>query len=160
MRSFVTYSGPENENSGSASQVILVLDTTFLILHYFSEDVTVTAKTREVLRSSRKLGNKGIVPTIVLAEFYAQTYKRAGRDVADKYFREIANSGLQIVPLTQEISHEAGLLRSKYHERVPWGNCIVAATALHSKAKFVLTEDPHFADVNEIETRRTSEARV
>lgn len=140
--------------------MILVLDTTFLILHYFSDDATVTAKTREVLKGSRKLGNKGIVPTIVLAEFYAQTYKRAGRDVADKYFREIADSGLEIAPLTQEISHRAGLLRSKYQEKVPWGDCIVAATALHSKAKLVLTEDPHFADLNEIEARRTSEARL
>jgi predicted nucleic acid-binding protein len=140
--------------------VILVLDTTFLILHYFSDNATVIAKTREVLKVSRKLGNKGIVPTIVLAEFYAQTYKRAGRDVADKYFREIANSGLEIAPLTQQISHGAGLLRAKYQEKVPWGDCIVAATALHSKAKFVLTEDPHFSDLNEIEARRTSEARL
>ena len=140
--------------------MILVLDTTFLILHYFSDDATVTAKTREVLKCSRKLGNKGIVTTIVLAEFYAQTYKRAGRDVADKYFREIADSGLEIAPLTQEISHRTGLLRSKYQEKVPWGDCIVAATALHGKAKLVLTEDPHFADLREIEARRTSEARL
>jgi predicted nucleic acid-binding protein len=140
--------------------VILVLDTTFLILHYFSDNATVTAKTREVLKGSRKLGNKGIVPTIVLAEFYAQTYKRAGRDVAEKYFMEIANSGLVIAPLTQEISHGAGLLRSEYQEKVPWGDCIVAATALQSKAKFVLTEDPHFSDLNEIVARRTSEARL
>jgi predicted nucleic acid-binding protein len=140
--------------------VILALDTTFLVLHYFSDDATVIAKTREVLKGSRKLGNKGIVPTIVLAEFYAQTYKRAGRDVADRYFGEIANSGLEIVPLTQEISHGAGLLRSKYQEKTPWGDCIVAATAIHSKAKFVLTEDPHFADLKEIEARRTSEARL
>ena len=140
--------------------MILVLDTTFLILHYFSDDATVTAKTREVLKGSRELGNKGIVPTIVLAEFYAQTYKRAGRDVADKYFREIADSGLEIAQLAQEIFHRAGLLRSKYQEKVPWGDYIVAATALHSKAKLVLTEDPHFASLNEIEARRTSEARL
>lgn len=138
--------------------MILVLDTTFLILHYFSDDATMTAKTREVLKGSRELGNKGIVPTIVLAEFYAQTYKTAGRDVADKYFREIADSGLEIAPLAQEISYRAGLLRPKYQEKVPWGDYIVAATALHSKAKLVLTEDLHFASLNEIEARRTSEA--
>ena len=101
--------------------MILVLDTTFLILHYFSDDATMTAKTREVLKGSRELGNKGIVPTIVLAEFYAQTYKTAGRDVADKYFREIADSGLEIAPLAQEISYRAGLLRPKYQEKVHHG---------------------------------------
>lgn len=149
-----------NENSGSAGKMILVLDTTFLILHYFSDDEAVLAKTREGLRISRKLGNKGILPTIVLAEFYAQTYKRTGRDVADKYFREIVNSGLDIASLTQEVSYQAGLLRAKYQEKVPWGDCIVAATALLNKAKFVVTEDPHFTKISEIEVRRTSQLRL
>jgi len=156
----VTYFARVNEDSGSAGKMILVLDTTFLILHYFSDDEAVLAKTREGLRVSRKLGNKGILPTIVLAEFYAQTYKRTGRDVADKYFREIVNSGLDIASLTQEVSYQAGLLRAKYQEKVPWGDCIVAATALLNKAKFVVTEDPHFAEISEIEGRRTSQLRL
>jgi len=156
----VTYFVRVNENSGSAGKMILVLDTTFLILHYFSDDEAVLAKTREGLRISRKLGNKGILPTIVLAEFYAQTYKRTGRDVADKYFREIVNSGLDIASLTQEVSYQAGLLRAKNQEKVPWGDCIVAATALLNKAKFVVTEDPHFTEISEIEARRTSQLRL
>ena len=156
----MTYFVRVNENSGSAGKMILVLDTTFLILHYFSDDEAVLAKTREGLRVSRKLGNKGILPTIVLAEFYAQTYKRTGRDVADKYFREIVNSGLDIASLTQEVSYQAGLLRAKYQEKVPWGDCIVAATALLNKAKFVVTEDPHFTKISEIEVRRTSQLRL
>lgn len=139
--------------------MILVLDTTFLILHYFSNDETVLAKTRNALRYSRKLGNRGILPTIVLAEFYAQTHKRISRDAADRYFNEIADSGLSIVPLTQEISQEAGLLRVKYKEKVPWGDCIIAATALRSRAKFVVTEDPHFTELKEIQARRLSQLR-
>lgn len=139
--------------------MILVLDTTFLILHYFSNDDKVLVKTREILRTSRKLGNKGILPTIVLAEFFAQTYRRTGREVADKYFREIVDSGLDIVPLTREISYHAGMLRAKYQEKVPWGDCIVAATAAQNRAKFVVTEDPHLVNIKEIETRRTSELR-
>jgi len=140
--------------------VIAVLDTSFLILHYFSDDEKVLLKTREILRTSRKLGNKGIVPTIVLAEFFAQTYRRTGREVADKYFREIVNSGLDIVPLTKEISYHAGMLRAKYQEKVPWGDCIVAATAAQNRAKLVITEDPHFVHIKEIETRRTSELHL
>ena len=140
--------------------MIVVLDTSFLVLHYFSDDEKVLVKTREILRTSRKLGNKGILPTIVLAEFFAQTYRRTGREVADKYFREIVNSGLGILPLTKEISYHAGMLRAKYQEKVPWGDCIVAATAAQNRAKFVVTEDPHFADIKEIETRRTSELHL
>ena len=68
------------------------------VLHYFSDDEGILAKTRETLRVSRKLGNRAIVPTIVLAEFYAQTFKRTGKEIADKHFREVVNSGLQIMP--------------------------------------------------------------
>jgi predicted nucleic acid-binding protein len=136
------------------------LDTTFLVLHYFSDDEGILTKTRETLRISRKLGNRAILPTIVLAEFYAQTYKRTGKEVADKHFREVVNSGLQIIPLTEQISYQAGLLRAKYQEKVPWGDCIVAATAVQNKAKFIVTEDPHLMDIKEIEPRRTSELRL
>jgi len=137
-----------------------VLDTTFLVLHYFSDDEGILNKTRETLRISRKLGNRAILPTIVLAEFYAQTYKRTGKEVADKHFREVVNSGLHIIPLTEQISYQAGLFRAKYQEKVPWGDCIVAATAVQNKAKLVVTEDTHLMDIKEIEARRTSELRL
>jgi predicted nucleic acid-binding protein len=113
-----------------------------------------------VLRISRKLGNRAILPTIVLAEFYAQTYKRTGKEVADKHFREVVNSGLTIIPLTEQISYQAGLLRAKYQEKVPWGDCIVAGTAVQNKAKFVVTEDMHLMGIREIDARRTTELRL
>lgn len=140
--------------------MILVLDTTFLVLHYFSDNEDILTKTRETLRISRKLGNRAILPTIVLAEFYAQTYKRAGKSIADKHFRELLDSGLVIVPLTEQISYQAGLLRAKYQEKVPWGDCIVAGTAVQNKAKFVVTEDMHLMDIREIDARRTSELHL
>ena len=140
--------------------MILVLDTTFLVLHYFSDDEDILTKTRETLRISRKLGNRAILPTIVLAEFYAQTYKRAGKSIADKHFRELLDSGLVIVPLTEQISYQAGLLRAKYQEKVPWGDCIVAGTAVQNKAKFVVTEDMHLMGIREIDARRTTELRL
>jgi len=140
--------------------LILVLDTTFLVLHYFSDDEDILTRTRETLRISRKLGNRAILPTIVLAEFYAQTYKRAGKSIADKHFRELLDSGLVIVALTEQISYQAGLLRAKYQEKIPWGDCIVAGTAVQNKAKFVVTEDMHLMGIREIDARRTSELRL
>lgn len=82
---------------------------------------------------------------------------RTGREVAEKYFREIVISGLDISPLTQESLYHADLLRAKYKEKLPWGGCIVAATAVRNKAKLVVTEDPHFAESREIEARRVTE---
>jgi hypothetical protein len=65
-----------------------------LVLHYFSDDEGILTKTRETLRISRKLGNKAILPTVVLAEFYAQTYKRAGKEVAGKHFGKVVTSAV------------------------------------------------------------------
>jgi predicted nucleic acid-binding protein len=140
--------------------LIIVLDTTFLVLHYFSDDENILTKTRETLRVSRKLGNRAILPTIVLEEFYAQTYKRAGRSIADKRFRELLDSGLVVAPLTEQTSYQAGLLRVRYQEKITWGDCIVAGTAIQNKAKFVVTEDPHLMNIKEIDARRTSELRL
>jgi predicted nucleic acid-binding protein len=72
--------------------VLIALDTTFFAIHYFSREAETLSKTKKILHLCRKLGNKGIVPTIVLAEFYALTHKRAGKDLAEKYFNEIVKS--------------------------------------------------------------------
>ena len=65
-----------------------------------------------------------------------------------------------IVALTEQISYQAGLLRAKYQEKIPWGDCIVAGTAVQNKAKFVVTEDMHLMGIREIDARRTSELRL
>jgi len=135
--------------------MIVVLDTTFFVLHYFSRDKRILDRTREVLKDSRKLGNRGIVPTIVLAEFYALTHKRAGREVAEIYFTEMVRSGLTMAPLSTEISRQAAILRAKYQERIPWGDCIIAATAIVNGSQMLVTEDPHFDRLTEVTPRRT-----
>ena len=138
----------------------IVLDTTFFVLHYFSREKEVLSRTKRVLHASRKLGNRGIVPTIVLAEFYALVHKKAGKELAEKHFSEIVESGLDIVELSAEISRQAAILRRKYEERIPWGDCIIVATGLMSKAEFILTEDPHFERIDEIRTRRLEAASI
>jgi len=106
--------------------MIITFDTTFFTLHYFSSEETVLSKTKKILINIRKLGNEGLLPTIVLGEFYVLTRKKAGRDIAEKYFNELANSGLRIIDLTKDIAKQAGVLRHKYKEKIPWGklhNC-------------------------------------
>lgn len=56
---------------------------------------------------------------ITLAEFYALARKTAGRDVAERYFSEIELSGLDIVPSNFAMARRLGILRAKYHEKVP-----------------------------------------
>ena len=131
----------------------LVLDTTFFILHYFSSDKTVQSRTRDVLRRCRKIGNRGVIPTIVLSEFYAQAAKRAGAEEAKRRFHEIAESGLDIIDLDTRISEQAGIIRHSYSEKVPWGDCIIAATAIVTEIQFILSEDTHFTLIRELKTK-------
>ncbi|MEM3596422.1 MAG: PIN domain-containing protein [Candidatus Bathyarchaeia archaeon] len=108
----------------------------------------------------RKLGNKGIVPTIVLGEFYALTHKRVGKDTAEKYFDEIVKSDLNLVELSVEVSRLAGIIRRKYEEKIPWGDCVIAATGLTKKVDFIITEDPHFEQIKEIKSRKLNDVKI
>lgn len=140
--------------------MIFTLDTTFFVLHYFSREENTLSKTRKVLYSCRKLGNKGILPTIVLGEFYALTLKKAGRNVAEKHFNELVKSGLSIVNMTPEIARQAGILRRRYREKIPWEDCVIAATGIVSEAKMVVTEDPHFEQLKEIKAETLAKVKV
>ncbi len=116
--------------------------------------------TKAVIRSCRRLGNRGSVSVIVLAEFYALARKKAGRDAAQKYFSEMELSGLDIIPVNIAIAKQAGILRAKYQEKIQWGDCLIAAAAIEGRAEYIVTEDPHFATIKEIRAKRTSQILV
>jgi predicted nucleic acid-binding protein len=98
-----------------------------------------------------------MIPVIVLAEFYALTRKKAGRDVAEKYFSEMELSGLDIVSLNARTAKRAGIFRAKYHEKVPWGDCLIAAVAVENRADSIVTEDPHFSTIKEVRSKRVAQ---
>ncbi len=137
--------------------MILTLDTSFLVLHYFSKEPDVLKKSKAALHTCRLPGNKGILPTVGLAEFYAIARRSAGRDVAEARFRELADSGLEIVQLSQAMAREAGILRVKYQEKIPWGDCLIAGTHMVEKADVVLSEDPHFKQIREVRASKLAE---
>jgi predicted nucleic acid-binding protein len=138
----------------------VTLDTSFLILHYFSKDLDVLRKSRSVLHFCRLAGNSGIVPTVVLAEFYAIARRDAGRDAAELRLKELVDSGLELVQLSPEAARESGVIRAKYNEKIPWGDCFIAGTHISKEADVVLSEDPHFRDIKEIRTRKLAEFKV
>ncbi|MDG7000351.1 MAG: PIN domain-containing protein [Nitrososphaerota archaeon] len=131
----------------------ITLDTTFFVRHYFSKDARVLQKTKEILRRSVLQGSRGIIPTIVLSEFYSQAAKRAGAAEAERRFNEILDFGLEVVNLDATISKKAGVLRHKYEEKLPWGDCLIATTGIESKSHYIITEDPEFKSFGEIKSR-------
>ena len=134
----------------------MTLDTSFVILHYFSKEPDVLRKSRNVLHFCRLAGNSGVLPTVVLTEFYAIARRDAGRNVAELRLRELVDSGLEVV----QFSQESGVIRAKYHEKIPWGDCFIAGIHISKNADLVLSEDPHFRSIKEIKTRKLGEFKL
>jgi predicted nucleic acid-binding protein len=123
-----------------------VLDTRFLIEHYYSRDKETRKKTQNEIRELTQTGN-GIVPTIVIAETIQLVCSREGKQKAEMIFLSITASGMKIENLTSFIAKEAGILKSIY-KHVPMGDCIIAATAIENHAK-ILSDDPHYDSIRE-----------
>ena len=142
------------------AKINATLDTTFFMNHYFSNDNAILTRASEILRRARLQRNRGIVSTIVLAELYALAAKKTGASEAERRFDEIASSGLEIIGENTVISKRAGIIRHRYQEKIPWGDCLIAATGLECGTELILTEDSQFNDVKEIKSRRISEMNI
>ena len=140
--------------------MIVTLDTSFLILHYFSKQPDVLKKSKAVLHHCKLPGNAGILPTVVLSETYAVVRKNAGREVAEHRFRELISSGLRVVQLSLEMARESGVLRARHQEKIPWGDCLIAGTHIVEKADLVLSEDSHFKEIREIRASNLAEFKL
>jgi predicted nucleic acid-binding protein len=124
-----------------------VVDTRFLIEHFYSDDAETKRKASKRLREliERK---EGILPTIVISEIVRVVCEKIGKEEAEACYLLLTKSGLQIQGLDQNIAKEAGLLKCR-HRNIPIGDCIIAATAKIRKAQ-VLSDDPHFDLLEEI----------
>ncbi len=80
--------------------------------------------------------------------------------MAEQRFRELADSGLRMVQLSQDMARESGILRVKYQEKIPWGDCLIAGTHIVEKADVVVSEDPHFRQIREIRTSKLAEFKL
>ena len=124
-----------------------VVDTRFLIEHFYSDQTETRRRTSEKLRELTKR-KEGLLPTIVIGETVQIVCEKVGREEAETCHLSLIRSGLQIQDLDQNVAKEAGLLKCRYRS-VPMGDCIIAATATINGAK-VLSDDPHFDAIKEI----------
>ena len=126
-----------------------VLDTRFLITHFFSDQPRVLERARTKLRELRRTVN-GVLPTLVLTEFFDQVCRNAGSREATEKCEALIVSGLDIQALTAEIALAGGKIRCS-HRDIPIADCIIAATALRLGGR-VVTDDPHFSKVKGLRT--------
>lgn len=127
-----------------------VIDTRFLIEHFYSNQTETKRKTSRKLRDLLE-SKEGLLPTVVICEVVQVTCKKRGKEEAETRYISLIRSGLQGQDLDENVAKEAGLLKCRYRS-IPIGDCIVAATAIINKAK-VLSDDPHFDAIRE--TKRT-----
>jgi len=124
-----------------------VLDTRFLIEHYYTTGTETKQKTSRKLRELVQ-HKKGIIPTIVVSETIQTVCNNIGKDEAENCYQALLTSGLQIINLTTTIAKQTGLIKCQ-HKNIPMGDCIIAATAIANQAR-ILSDDPHYDIIREV----------
>ena len=129
-----------------------IIDTRFLITHFIAPDEETKKWTKTTLETLQRESNLGIVPSIVIHEFYKFEMQTLGVDVANIRINIILKSKLAVSDLDSNIAVEAARLRCKYPD-LPTADAIIAATAIKSSASFVLTDDKHIKQIKETKTK-------
>ncbi len=129
-----------------------VIDTRFIITHFLAPDEETKKWTKTTLQTLQKEPNLGIIPSIVIHEFYKFEMQTLGMDVANIRINIVLKSKLAVSDLDSDIAIEAAKLRCKYVD-LPTADAIIAATAINSSANFVLTDDKHIKQIKETKTK-------
>lgn len=129
-----------------------VIDTRFLLVHFLSQDDQSKRWTRITLENLQKGESLGIIPSIVIHEFYKFELDNLGKEVADIRVNSVLKSRLNIVNLDTSIAIEAARLRCKYAD-LPTADAIIAATAIKTSSECVLTDDKHIKQIKETKAR-------
>jgi len=126
-----------------------ILDSTFLVTHYTTDDERILSRTRAKLAALRR-ERRGVLPSVVVAEVTNAVCREGGREKALAQLGALEHAGLELVPLDIGLARDAGLLKC-VHRDVPMADCVIAATALSLGGR-VVTNDPHFSKVKGLRT--------
>jgi predicted nucleic acid-binding protein len=129
-----------------------VLDTRLFIDSMTFEDPQFQKWSRTTLQTLQKTGNSGIIPSIVIHEFYQFLLKRLGKDVAELQTSSVLKLDFEVANLDVPIAVEAAKLRCKYAE-LPTADAIIAATGIVLGCDCVLTDDKHIRQIKEVKTK-------
>ncbi|MGD0451114.1 MAG: PIN domain-containing protein [Candidatus Bathyarchaeia archaeon] len=129
-----------------------VLDTRFFIDSFTSNNEQFKKWARATLQALQTKGNLGVVPSIVIHEFYKIQLENLGKDIAELRITSILKSDLNVANLDSAIAIEAAKLRCKYAE-LPTADAVIAATAIIMSCEYVLTDDKHIKQIKETKTK-------
>jgi predicted nucleic acid-binding protein len=127
----------------------ITVDTRFFLIHYLADTEDLKLKTsRKMVELQREVA---IVPTIVIHEVYKFIHENVGKDTALLRVNSILTSRLRIIDLNSKIAVTSAALRCRYRD-LPTADSIIAGTSIEARSKHVLSDDPHFRKINEIQT--------
>jgi predicted nucleic acid-binding protein len=130
----------------------VVLDTRFFVETFASDDEQFKKWARTTLQTLQAKTNLGVVPSIVILEFYKIQLENLGKAIADLRTNTILKSDLKITNLDPPIAIEAAKLRCKYAE-LPTADVIIAATSVTTSCDYIITDDKHIKQIKEIKTK-------
>jgi predicted nucleic acid-binding protein len=119
----------------------LVADTRLLLVHTFPVDENERDRIKELMR--RSLREHLVIPAVVVTEYFKIAGKIIGRQGASTQISVLKDNGGIIFEINEEIAILAGELLLKDEER-SIGDALIAATALHLRSSYIVSDDPHF----------------
>ncbi len=129
-----------------------VFDTRFFVESFAGEDKQFNSWAKTTLKTLQTKENLGVVPSIVIHEFYKIELESLGKTVAELRTNAILKSDLDIANLDPSIAIEAAKLRCRYAE-LPTADAIIAAPAIVTCCDYVLTDDRHIRQIKETKTK-------
>ena len=129
-----------------------VVDTRFFIDSLKMRTSNSEKWARLTLQTLQRKENLGIVPSIVIHEFYKFQLQNLGKEVAELRLNSLLKLDLKIINLDIPIAIEAAKLRCKYTE-LPTADAIIAATAITTSSDYILTDDKHIKQIKETKTK-------
>jgi len=129
-----------------------VVDTRFLINSLAAGDKDFQNWSRQIFQTLQGKENMGVIPSIVVHEFYKFLLETLGKDVAELRVSSLLKLDFEKVNLDIPIAIQAAKLRCKYVE-LPTADAVIAATGIILGCDCVLTDDRHIRQVREVKTR-------
>ncbi|MEM2916851.1 MAG: PIN domain-containing protein [Candidatus Bathyarchaeia archaeon] len=82
-----------------------------------------------------------LVCEVNLAEFYAKTCEKKGKEIADIYYLRMRyQPNMTIITPNDELTRNAAWLKCKHHDKVSLADCYAAAAAIANKATILTTD--------------------
>ena len=120
-------------------------DTRFFVEYFYSDDSGFLRRMKEDLRSVRVRR----VSVVTIHEVYRICLEREGREVAGLRCETIRRD-FEVVDVDYEVAVRSAELRRGH--RIPMADSVIAATAqIHGCP--VVSDDPHFQEIEGIKTR-------